>query len=133
MAGGGGGRKPFEMPIRGGGRGCGNWEDKPCSRLTSLNFILGVRTSSGRTGAGDLLGVVGFFLHLPGRPYPPTSPFCHSPLSPPPPHPTCQALDRLMDLEADLSGFGADTDADRGHLRLAAAKALLRWVWVRCG
>ena len=48
----------------------------------------------------------------------------------PPAPPTYQALDRLMDLEADLSGFGADTDADRGHLRLAAAKALLREVWI---
>ena len=60
------------------------------------------------------------------------SPPLTAPLFPPPPScpPTYQALDRLMDLEADLSGFGADTDADRGHLRLAAAKALLRYVWI---
>ena len=31
-----------------------------------------------------------------------------------------------MDLEADLSGFGAESEEDRGHFRLAAAKALLR-------
>jgi hypothetical protein len=41
-------------------------------------------------------------------------------------HACVQFLDGLLDLEADLDGYGAENEEDKGHLRLSASKALLR-------
>ena len=42
--------------------------------------------------------------------------------------PLVRALEQLVDIENEMEGVGATTDWERGHVRLAAASALLRCV-----
>ena len=42
---------------------------------------------------------------------------------------TAQTLVTFLDLENDMARYSVDNEVDRGHIRLCAAKALLKWVW----